>query len=404
VMTGYNLRMRWIIWGWALCVALGSVNVVFSQEDEDDDDDEDSAIEVESAPDAEDERAKEDTAPRANATGPITARAKDAKIEWRALADKKKHYQLSVPTDWRIEEAAAGKDSVDFRAVIPGATDSCTLMVRERLGAPPPATLAQSIATQTRDQQPDTRVEQMFETYPMVRVTNGDVTTLWAFLRINGRSFEVGMVSTPSDRTAVRADFLAVVPRITCKRASLPSIPENYKVVKKGRFRVAVHPAVKTKLKPIYSALADQDKRFSKFHGKMPKAAPSPVLFVHVSHSAGVSVYSRLSELTIPVSGDWTGQRLFSLQLPAKNRQQLSAFASGFARFAFVEHYGVTGPEWARVGESNLASLQALGGHKLPTLPPGLAPWSDTTVIQRLDKLTSDYKDRNGEEFRRESF
>ncbi|MHC4940886.1 MAG: hypothetical protein ACYTHK_18240 [Planctomycetota bacterium] len=384
--------MRWML---MLLLLLG---VVAAQEDED------SEIEIEEAADPADGPAGDPpTKKKRGPSGPIPARAEGAKIQWGSFTSSRKFLTLPVPRDWAIEETVVRDDRLEFEVRYPGGKRAAVLDVRLIQGwSPPPAGLLLNYLRGEIERKHDAELR----TEPLLHVF-GRQKDEWVALttapRVRGNQFLMTLVVAVDEQKLVVPEYFAAVPRVDSGLPDYVQIPKNYKVKKKGWAQWAVHPSVGGDSRDAMKIVNDAEKRFTKFHGKAPKSAGLPTIFLHRSHTQGVSLHKPLGEAKNSWDDDSRGVRFF-LRVVGNSPADRAGLACGVSSFLFARRYGTNVPEWARLGEFDLGSVLAYEGLKPPKIHRGFAAWEEGLHTPLLTELAEIPQGKQSEVQRRQGF
>jgi hypothetical protein len=350
---------------------------VFAQDDEEDD-----GIEIDSVPDGEEPAdsttpAKKPTRKRGKRPGTVLFTVRT--------------YEIELPEAWEPELVDAPKYEAAWNLKLPGSNAPAQLVLdrEDKMGDPrsAPRLWQEGVLKNLKARDPQT----VFRPLPQLIVHHGEGdeqrVAQYVFRKIKGNPYFLLFDCGKEAFAAAQADVVAAMRSLEAKVKRYPSIPKDYDLKTKGPFLFAVHPSVKRSLKGLHRVLRDQEKRFKKVHGSLPRTKEPAVILVHGSKRQAGDLLAAAEKAQTDYYVDIQHGRLFAVPVQAGTGEPAGIAASAMQCFFFLLKYGDTQPVWAWNGELYVARAEQMTGKSLPYLHAGFANWIGETKVGRLDEI-----------------
>ncbi|MHC4490897.1 MAG: hypothetical protein ACYTDU_04665 [Planctomycetota bacterium] len=151
-----------------------------------------------------------------------------------------------------------------------------------------------------------------------------------------------------------------------------PPRPERYKAITKDDYLYLLHPDVRAKVvKDLHRQLTNEERAFTKLHGKLPKDPDHPAsIVVHAKKEHALDLSPKAAESYSGYYTDRINRRVFAVPL-GRGKEPLAYFASALRSLFFTMRFGDNQPYWIHEGEVRAAWVTHMSGRKLPALSPG---------------------------------
>lgn len=350
---------------------------VFAQDDEEDD-----GIEIDSVPKGEE--------PQDSSTPAKKPTRKPGKRPGTVLFTARM-YEIELPEAWEPTLIDAPKFELAWDVKIPGSNVPARLHLdrEDKMGDPrsAPRLWQESILKNLKARDPQTVALPL----PQLIVTHGEGDqeriAQYVFRKIRGNPFFLLFDCGKDAFAGAQAEVVTAMQSLTAKVKRYPSIPKDYVQKKKGGFLFAIHPSVKRSLKGLQRVLRDQEKRFKKVHGSLPKTKDLPVILVHGTKRQAGDLMKEAEKSQTDFYVDVQHGRLFAAPVTAGTGEPAGDAAGAIQCFFFLLKYGDTRPTWAWNGELYVARAAQMTGKALPNLHAGYANWIGDTKVGRLDQI-----------------
>jgi hypothetical protein len=366
---GFRLRRLWLL------LLLGQVPTL-AQEQRDDE-----GMSIDEAPSG----AEPDTATS------HPAREPGAKVA--TVVVKSKNLSLAVPTDWVLSEGSEEKAAAAWDVRLPGSEKRALLTIFDGgYGDGRDAPFVQ--ARWFREHHPRATLEfrtkpwpQLIGTYPVEVAVRPPWMDWYLYRSFRNSVFTIRFSCTAEDFARSEQDVLAAVASFTAEVERSPAIPKGYKTSAQGPWLLAVAPSVTASTAPILKVLKEQEQRFKRDHGAVPKSDVPMVVFVHNVPSEATKVDPKAAEWEEDFHVDVWRRCIFALPLNQEKPDDAGWLAGCVQGLLFCTRYGDTEPHWVYMGERTLARAEAITGKPLPVLDAGFYSWSKEMKLHKIDEL-----------------
>lgn len=350
---------------------------VFAQDDEEDD-----GIEIDSVPEGEE--------PEDSATPAKKPTRKPGKRKGTILFTARM-YEIELPEAWEPNLIDAPKFELAWDIKLPGSNVPARLHLdrEDKMGDPrsAPHYWREGVLKNLKARDPRSVALPL----PQLIVLHGEGDqeriAQYVFRKIEGNPFFLLFDCGKEAFAAAQADVVAAMQSLKAEVKRYPRIPKDYVLKKKGNFLFAVHPSVKRSLKGLQKVLRNQEKRFKKVHGSLPKTKELAVILVHNTKRQAGDLSRNAEKSQTNFFVDVQHGRLFAVPVKASMGEPAGNAASAAQLFFLILKYGDTRPRWVWEGERYLARAQQMTGKSLPNLHAGFANWIGETKVGRLDEI-----------------
>lgn len=319
------------------------------------------------------------------------AREPGAKVE--TVVIRKDIYSIALPSDWVLADYSEADTVLSWEVHLPGSEKRALLVVFVNDRCDPRA-MPYGQVNWFRENRPAAKVETRTKPLPQLVATSPpetDVRSPWMdwylYRSIRGRSFTIRFSCTAEDFARSEQDMLQAVGSLTADIQPWPPVPKGYKTSPQGTWLIATAPGVTASTTPILKALKEQEQRFRRDHGPLPKGDEPIVVFVHNTAEDGERIEPDAENGVDGYYADVWRRRVFAVPLDKEKPDDEGWLASCAQAVLFVARYGNTSPEWVFNGERTLARAEAITGKPLPVLDAGFFSWSKDMKLHTLDEL-----------------
>ena len=305
---------------------------------------------------------------------------------------KKKVYSIALPADWVLHAVDEPNTELAWDVLLPGSTTRAALYLsRKDDNIPDPRSAPYYHVLWLKKDKPDETAEVRTKPCPRI-VTHRKLNAIdWIdaffYLSVLNNRYAFQLSCSAVDFPQAEADVLAAVASFSAKVEIWPPIPKGYEVSDEGTWLVARAPAVTASLAPLVKGLKDQEKRFRRDHGPLPKSDAPIVVLVHASAGDAAQVDPDAAKGNDGFWADERHRRLFAAPLDKDNLDQQGWLAAGAQALLFLARYGDISPSWVCSGERTVARAEAMTRKPLPSLDEGFVGWIPKLRLHRLDEL-----------------
>lgn len=302
------------------------------------------------------------------------------------VAIRKKVFSLALPADWVLREKEAPNAELAWDVLLPGSTEPAELLlVRDEAYASPRSAPYYHKESQTWEGETEIRPNPV----PRLLVSRPgrDWMNAYVFFEIRNNPYYLHVSCADEDFAQAEQDIIAAVQGFAADVAIWPPIPKGYETKQEGIWLVAKAPSVTASLAPLVAGLKDEEKRFKRQHGALPKSNAPIVVLVHASVAEARKVEPEASDADGGFYADAQHRRVLALPVAKENLEQQGWLAAAAHGLLLVAKYGDTRPEWVWVGERTVAFAEAITGKPLPSLDEGCAKWISNLKLHTLDEI-----------------
>jgi hypothetical protein len=227
------------------------------------------------------------------------------------------------------------------------------------------------------------------------------------FVRSNGRTFELDLQGPKACLEQAGADLLAAAATLKTTAPEWPPITKDYRIVRVGDYRLAVHRSVSGSAERFESSIRDAQKICDRLHGRMPKPAPGesgPVVYLHSERAQQEAILPRLKEVTTPNSLCLSGLCIFAMSKDPNEEDTAGSLVYTIGEFNTFWRWGTTIPHWVRVGERIVVANLLQTGKDLPCVTAERLGWRDGLKLRPLPELTYEASTEDWKAFYRQAF
>lgn len=336
-----------------------------------------------------------DDAPPAGSVEPRTEPypAREPGKKPAAVTIQRKVYSFVLPADWVMQEQDEEQAELSWDVLLPGSGERAALYLFRDENKADPRSAPHYAAEWLRKDKPGADAEVKTGPCPRLIVRTSNEGAKWIdgyfYLSVRNNPYVFQLSCAAADFAQAEEDLLAAVASFSARVEIWPPIPKGYEILQEGTWLVARAPSVTASLGPLTKCLKEQEKRFCRNHGPLPRNDAPIVVLVHGSTSEA----AKLDPKAAGIDGfypDVRRRRLFALPIAKGSLVQEGAVAAAANGVLLVAKYGDYRPDWIWSGSCTVARAEAHTGKPLPALDEGFVAWS-TTKLHRLDELDSLY-------------
>lgn len=321
-------------------------------------------------------------------TTPAPAREPGKRVGTATI--KSKVYSLAVPADWVLVAEDVPGAELAWELLLPGSTKRATLkLLRDEKGDARSSPYYQ--AQWTLKDSPGAKTEVRKEPCPRLVVRRPwnatDWTDAYFYRSIRNNQYVFLLSCAASDFPEAETDMLDAVASFAAEVESRPPIPKGYAVSQEETWLIARAPAVTASIAPIVKTLKEQEKRFERDHGPLPRSDAPLVVLVHASKSAAGKIEPRAAESNFDFTSDTWNRRLFAVPFAKEDVRREALLAYEAQDLLLFARYGDVRPGWIWVGECIVAQAEVHTGKPLPSLDQGYVAWASTLQLHLIGGL-----------------
>jgi len=303
---------------------------------------------------------------------------------------QKKAYSFALPADWVLIESEEPDTELAWEVLLPGSTKRASLILarNDNFGDTRCAPYLQT--TWLRKEKPDLKVEVRLKPPRLVEhrlLNDTDWIDLFLWFSVRNNLYLFRLACDETDLPQAEADMIAAVQSFTAKVEIWPPIPKGYEVTREGTWLIARAPSVTASLAPLVKALKEQEKRFRRDHGPLPKSDAPIVVLVHNSMGDAAKIDPEAAKGMEGIYSNERQRRLFAEPLDKDNVEQRGWLAGAAQALLFFARYGDASPWWVLSGERSLGRAEAVTRKPLPSLDEGFVNWASKLKLHTLDEL-----------------
>ncbi len=325
------------------------------------------------------------------------------------LTDRDGSFTIRVPVDWLLEEVeddAIPEHQTAFRLQLPDGEGFFSVIdngnVVNPRGGP-------AWELQFRDEEPGAEAQLWSEPVPHLLVsrripTFGDWRRISAFVHCRGRTYEFDLTGRAATVERASADLLAVAATLKTTAPEWPPITKDYRVVRVGDYRFAVHRSVTEPTERFEKSIRDAQKVCDRLYGRMPLPAPGepiPVVYLHSERAQQEAILPRLKDTTTSNTVCYSGLCIFVV---SKEEDAAGDLVYLIGEFNTVWRWGATIPFWLRIGERIVVANIRETGADLPFVTAQRFAWREGLVLRPLPELTFEAAQKDWTSYCREAF
>jgi hypothetical protein len=309
---------------------------------------------------------------------------------------------LRVPADWKLDEIqGTAAEQRSFGLTMVDQEEGCALNVIDRATDVNPRGGPAWVASWRNDLAPQLWGEPVPHEFVPPVSAGRDWGRITAFVRANGRTFELDLQGTSACLEQAGADFLAAAATLKAKAPEWPPVTKDYRVTRVGDYRLAVHRSVSEATTPFAGAIRDAQRICDRLYGRMPPPAPgesAPVFYLHSDRAQQEAILPRLKEVTTVHSLCLSGLCIFGMSNDPGGEDPVELIPYTITEFNAFWRWGTTIPMWVRVGERITVANLLQTGADLPRVTAQRLGWREGLTIRPLPELTLEafHKDWKG--------
>jgi hypothetical protein len=227
------------------------------------------------------------------------------------------------------------------------------------------------------------------------------------FVRASGRTFELDLQGPAACLEQAGADLMAAAATLRTTAPEWPPITKDYRIVRVGEYRLAVHRSVSGPTQRFESSIRDAQKICDRLHGRMPKPAvgePVPVVYLHSERAQQEAILPRLKEVTTPNSLCLSGLCIFAMTTDPNEPDTAGSLVYTIGEFNTLWRWGSMIPNWVRVGERIVVGNLHQTGKDLPYVTAERIGWREGLELRPLPELTWEAANTDWKNFYRQAF
>lgn len=294
---------------------------------------------------------------------------------------------IDLPESWRPERSDEKAAVISLRLQVPPAGATAYLSVFHVPGFLDPRAQAYvERASQPKRYVTDVRGDVGLEPLPHLTMDIPKPGTLtlhaWIYRVIDRNGFTVTVYCDPATWPAMKDACFRAAQSLTSRIPEWPARPEGYRVVERDGYEYLVQASVKdADLVPLHTALMEQEKRYAKAHGPIPKPSWNrPQVVVSSERWAARTLSGGLARPDDEFYTDVASGRLLAVPLRKGDAGARAELADCASALFHAQCYGRTAV-WLCDGERQLAFAESLAGKPLPAVPEAILAGMPRTLV-----------------------
>jgi hypothetical protein len=285
---------------------------------------------------------------------------------------------IDVPADWKITREDLKDSPLAFRVAVPASMGWGYLTVYHMNGMRG----ERGQVYRDRRVQPGLHedvqgVEVGLEPTPwltmLVKQNGHEMRKVWIPRVIDRDGFSISFNCSPALWPALKDDTFRAAQSLTSKLGEWPKPPAGFHTSTRDGFRYFVATVVKEKdVETLHAVVLEQEARYAKLHGPLPKPASNPPVIVVTPDNAMAMTITPEAKSETGYATQFVEGRVFAVPMKKDDFRAKSSFAERLVAMFHVQSMGEASwaPEWLFHGERYVVQAEVWGGKPLPSFPP----------------------------------
>lgn len=333
-------------------------------------------------------------------------RKKPRKVAKVVLRNGEGWFTMQIPKDWKVQEYEPQRaDTSQFALELPGDNyDGFLNIVCHGIQSSPRAAPSWLRKYQRTEQYAPWQLGASPLPYSFVPKVHANemVGDLAVYVRAKGLLFEVQIRAKTEQLILHGPDLFAAALTLDTSRPEWPPVTDEFRMIKAGTYRLAVHRDVKGPTIAYSKAIRAAQKIANRLHGRMPKPGPgekAPLVYLHADRTLQDAIHPRIKEISGGHRLEWSGLCIFAVTQYEGEEDLPGSLSYTIGEFNVIYRWGVHVPNWLRVGERIMVANLYESGAKMPQITEQRGKWKDELELPPLPELTYEASQEDWENF-----